>query len=154
MLAHIYCLDYSNKMSATNIQFSVGVHIMQVLYVHADKRVTSSFITESVNADAASVRLVLSKLAKAGLVTTTRGRGGSCELAKEADRISLLDIYKATAAPKVFAVHSHPIEKKCVVSTHHKKTMASVLDDCQVSFETCLAHKMLSEVAKPMTRRH
>jgi DNA-binding IscR family transcriptional regulator len=55
-------------MSATNVQFSVGVHIMQVLHAHADDKVTSSSITKSVNADAGSVRLVLAKLAKAGLV--------------------------------------------------------------------------------------
>ena len=54
-------------MSATNVQFSVGVHIMQVLHAHADDKVTSSSITKSVNADAGSVRLVLAKLAKAGL---------------------------------------------------------------------------------------
>jgi DNA-binding IscR family transcriptional regulator len=88
-------------MSATNVQFSVGVHIMQVLHAHADEKVTSSSITKSVNADAGSVRLVLAKLAKAGLVDTTRGRSGSSQLAKPAQKISLLDIYKATAAPPV-----------------------------------------------------
>ena len=68
-------------MSATNVQFSVGVHIMQVLHVHADEKVTSSSITKSVNADAGSVRLVLAKLAKAGLVKTTRGRTGGAAVA-------------------------------------------------------------------------
>ncbi len=137
-------------MSATNIQFSVGVRIMQVLHIHADKRVTSSFIRESVNADAASVRLVLAKLAKAGLVATTRGRIGSSALARPADRISLLDIYKAISVPPVFAVHSHPVEKTCVVSTYHKKTMAEVLKDCQSAFEATLAGRMLSDIVGPM----
>ena len=77
-------------MSATNVQFSVGVHIMQVLHAHADEKVTSSSITKRVNADGGSVRLVLAKLAKAGLAKTTRGRGGSSRLAKPAQKISLL----------------------------------------------------------------
>uniref|UniRef100_B0T972 Transcriptional regulator, BadM/Rrf2 family n=1 Tax=Caulobacter sp. (strain K31) TaxID=366602 RepID=B0T972_CAUSK len=139
-------------MAATNIQFSVGVHIMQVLHVHADRKITSSFITESVNTDAGSVRLVLSKLAKAGLVTTTRGRGGSSALARAADTITMLDIYRATAAPAVFAVHGHPVEKTCVVSTHHKKTMSRVLEDCQGAFEASLARTRLSDVVEPMRR--
>ena len=137
-------------MSATNIQFSVGVHIMQALHVQADQKVTSSVLTESVNADPGSVRLVLAKLAKAGLVTTTRGRGGSCRLARPAKRISLLDIYKATAAPPVFAAHSHPIERTCVVSTHHKETMVQILEDCQGAFEAALARKKLSDIVGPM----
>ena len=139
-------------MSATNVQFSVGVHIMQVLHVHADNKVTSSVISKSVNADAGSVRLVLAKLAKAGLITTTRGRRGSSGLARSARNISLLDIYKATGAPPVFAVHSHPIERKCVVSTHHKKTMMQVLENCQEAFEAALARKKLSDIVGPTQR--
>ncbi len=139
-------------MSSTNIQFSVGVHIMQVLHVHSEKRVTSSFIRESVNADGASVRAVLAKLAKAGLVATARGRGGYSQLARSADEISLLDIYQATAAPGVFAIHSHPVQKTCVVSTHHKKSMNDVLEDCQEAFEASLRTKLLSDVVGLMRR--
>jgi Rrf2 family protein len=139
-------------MSATNVQFSVGVHMMQVLHALADEKVTSSSITESVNADPGSVRLVLAKLAKAGLVKTTRGRGGSSRLARPAQKISLLDIYKATAAPPVFAVHSHPVECKCVVSRQHKETMTRVLKDCQEAFEAALARKKLSDLIGPMRR--
>ena len=133
-------------MSATNVQFSVGVHIMQVLHAYVHEKVTSSSITESVNADPGSVRLVLAKLAKAGLVKTTRGRGGSSRLARPAHKISLLDIYKATAAPPVFAVHSHPVECKCVISRQHKETMVRVLKDTQAAFEAALARKKLSDI--------
>jgi DNA-binding IscR family transcriptional regulator len=125
---------------------------MQVLVVHADKRVTSSFITESVNTDAGSVRLTLSRLSKAGLVNTIRGRGGYCELARSAQEITLLDIYRATSAPPVFAVHPHPVEKTCVVSTHHRESMMEVLEDCQGAFETSLSRKKLSDVVKSMRR--
>ena len=140
-------------MSATNVQFSVGVHIMQVLHAHVDEKVTSSSITKSVNADAGSVRLVLAKLAKAGLVKTTRGRSGSSRLARPAQKISLFDIYKATAAPPVFAVHSYPVECKCVVSRQHKDTMMRVLNDSQAAFEAALARKKLSDIVGPRRRR-
>ena len=141
-------------MSATNFQFSIGVHIMQVLDLHAraNEKVTSTHLSESVNADPGCVRLVLAKLVKAGLVTTTRGRGGSSRLARPAQRITILDIYKATAAPPVFAVHSHPIERRCVVSTHHKETMMQVLGDCQKAFEAALARKKLSDTVGPIQR--
>jgi DNA-binding IscR family transcriptional regulator len=83
------------------------------------------------------------KLAKAGLVKTTRGRSGSSRLARPAQKISLLDIDKATAAPPVFAVHSHPVECKCVVSKQHNETMVRVLNDSQAAFEAALARKKL-----------
>jgi DNA-binding IscR family transcriptional regulator len=139
-------------MSATNVQFSVGVHIMQVLHAYVHEKVTSASITESVNADPGSVRLVLAKLAKAGLVKTTRGRGGSSRLARPAHKISLLDIYKATAAPPVFAVHSHPVEYACVVSRQHKDTMVRVLKDSQAAFEAALARKKLSDIVGSRSR--
>ena len=126
---------------------------MQVMHLYADRKLTSSFIRESVNADAASVRSVLSKLAKARLVRTTRGRGGSCELARSGDQISLLDIYKATSAPQVFAVHSYPVEPNCIVSTHHKQTMERLLGDCQKAVEETLAGKKLPETLGPMSRK-
>ena len=99
------------------------------------------------------MRLVLAKLAKAGLVKTTRGRSGSSRLAKPAQKISLLDIYKATAAPPVFAVHSHPVECKCVVSREHKDTMVRVLKDSQAAFEAALDRKKLSDIVGPRRRR-
>ncbi len=137
-------------MSSNNVQFSVGVHVMQVLHVHSNKRVTSSFITESVNTDAGTVRAVLSKLAKAGLVTTTRGRGGSSTLARPADQIRLLDIYIAVSPHPVFSIHGHPVRRSCVVSTHHKQTMGEILADSQRAFEAALAKRRLSDVVEPM----
>lgn len=137
-------------MANANIQFSVGVHIMQVLHVYADRKITSAFLTESVNADGGSVRLVLSKLAKAGLVCTARGRNGSSSLARPAHRITLLDILRATGGPDVFAVHPHAIAKQCMVSIHHKDVMTQVLHQCQDAFEASLAKKKLSDVVAPM----
>ena len=69
------------------------------------------------------------------------------------ERTSLLDIYKATTAPPVFAVHSHPVECKCVVSREHKDTMVRVLKDSQAAFEASLARKKLSDIVGPRRRR-
>lgn len=149
-LAQKYCWDYINNMSSNNVQFSVAVHIMQVLCVHSNKKVVSSFITESVNTDAGTVRTVLSKLAKAGLVLTTRGRGGSSALARTPDQISLLDIYRAVTSQTVFLIHTHPVEQDCIVSSHHKQTMCSVLADCQRTFEASLSDRKLADVVGPM----
>ncbi len=139
-------------MSAVNTQFSVGVHVMQVLEVYSDQKIVSSFIAGSVNADPGLVRFTLSKLVKAGLVHSTRGRYGSCELSRPATQISLLEIYRAIEAPGVFATHNYPVDKKCVVSVHHKETMEQVFMDCQEAFELSLQKTMLADVVKPIKK--
>jgi DNA-binding IscR family transcriptional regulator len=89
-------------MSRINNQFSVGVHIMTALGDHYGEPVTSVHLTASVRAHESQVRSVLSKLVKAGLVAASRGRHGFSSLSRPANKINLLEIYKAVEAPPVF----------------------------------------------------
>src|SRR5580658_712714 len=98
-------------MSRINNQFSVGVHIMTALGDHHSEPVISAHLTASVRAHESQVRSVLSKLAKAGLVVTSRGRNGFSSLSRPANEISLLEIFKAIEAPRVFSIHEYPKEK-------------------------------------------
>ena len=133
-------------MSRINNQFSVGVHIMTALGDRQRGDLTSAVVTASVGAHAALVRRVLSKLVKAGLVRASRGRNGYSSLAKPANRISLLDIYKALDPPPVFSIHNYPEEKSCRASCTHKEALQSVLNDTQRDFESSLKKRMLSEM--------
>jgi Rrf2 family protein len=133
-------------MSRINNQFSVGVHIMTALGDHDGEEATSALVTASVRAHEALVRRVLSKLVKAGLVRASRGRNGHTSLAKPANRISLLDIYKALDPPPVFSIHHYPEEKSCRASCTHKQALQGVLNDTQRDFENSLKKRMLSEM--------
>ena len=133
-------------MSRINNRFSVGVHIMTALGDHHGEPVTSSHLTASVRAHESQVRGVLSKLVKAGLVVTSRGRNGFSSLARPANKISLLEIYKAVHAPPVFSIHEYSKEKTCRTSCTHKEAMAELLEDTQRAFETRLGQRMLSEM--------
>ncbi|MEP7039332.1 MAG: Rrf2 family transcriptional regulator, partial [Acidobacteriota bacterium] len=83
---------------------------------------------------------------KANLVTTTTGKTGSTSLAKKADDISLLEIYKAVDAPKTFAIHDYPVQNFCQVSCNIEKVMSKVLEKAQKSFEGSLGETSLAEV--------
>jgi Rrf2 family protein len=139
-------------MSRINNQFSVGVHIMTALGDRQREELTSAVVTASVGAHAALVRRVLSKLVKAGLVRASRGRNGHSSLAKPANRISLLDIYKALDPPPVFSIHNYPEEKGCRASCTHKEALQSVLNDTQRDFESSLKKRMLSEMIERARR--
>ena len=135
-------------MSRINNQFSVGVHIMTALgdRQRQGDEITSATVTASVGAHEALVRRVLSKLVKAGLVRASRGRNGHSSLAKPANKISLLDIYKAVDPPPVFSIHQYPEEKACRASCTHKEALRYVLNDTQRDFENSLKKRLLSEM--------
>jgi Rrf2 family protein len=119
---------------------------MTALGDHYGEPVTSSDLTTSVKAHESLVRKILSKLVKEGLVTASRGRNGYSSLSRSADKISLLDIYKAVQTPAVFSIHEYPKEKKCRTSCTHKEAMADVLEDTQQAFEARLGQRLLSEM--------
>jgi DNA-binding IscR family transcriptional regulator len=84
-------------MSVKSVQFTVAAHIMAALAYHHGKEISSATLADSVNADPTFVRKSLSKLSKAGLVVTKRGKSGASVLARSPRRITLLDIYRASA---------------------------------------------------------
>jgi len=135
-------------MSVKSVQFTVAAHIMAALGFYHGKEISSATLAESVNADPTFVRKSLSKLSKAGLVVTTRGKSGASVLARAPKRITLLDIYHASAAPPAFAIHSYPVEKRCPVSCNLKECMSGVLSQVQDSFERSLAKITVADLVR------
>ena len=133
-------------MSVRSVQFTVAAHIMSALGFYQYREMSSTTLAESVNADPTFVRKSLSKLSKAGLVVTKRGKSGASVLARPPQRITLLDIYRASAAPPAFAIHSYPADKRCPVSCHLKECMSGVLSQAQNSFERSLAKITLADL--------
>src|SRR5215831_17943768 len=123
---------------AKNVQFSIAVHIMAGLAYGCDRDNTSGELASSVNTSPSFVRRVLAKLSRAGLVETATGKAGACWLAKDAKKISLLDIYKAVKAPKAFSIHHYSAQKACPVSCHIKEALDKALDKTQKAMETGL----------------
>jgi Rrf2 family protein len=139
-------------MSATSVQFTVATHIMAALGFFRGKEIPSTTLAESVNADPTFVRKSLSKLSRAGLIVTTRGKNGASALTRSAEQITLLDIYRASAAPPTFAIHNYPVERRCPISRNVKGCMSSVLKKAQNSFENALDRITLADVVGEIRR--
>src|SRR6266481_1075037 len=135
-------------MSVKSVQFSVAAHIMAALEFYHGEEISSATLADSVNANPTFVRKSLSKLSKAGLVVTTRGKSGASVLALPPKRITLLEIYRASGAPPAFAIHSYPVEKRCPVSCNLKECMSAVLSRTQESFEQSLAKITLADLIR------
>lgn len=110
------------------------------------RQATSSELAGSINTSPSFVRRILAKLSKAGLVSTTIGKSGSCLLAKKPEDISLLEIYKAVDAPQTFAIHDYPVQGSCRVSCNIEAVMQKVLEKAQNSFEGSLGETSLAEL--------
>ena len=147
------CCDYRNNMSATNVQFSVAVHMMAALGDFYGEEIRSEKLAASVKANPSFIRRTLSRLAKAGLVQTARGRNGACMLSRPPEEITLLDIYRASEAPAPFSIHGYPIEKKCLTSRHIKPCLSGILETIQENFEQSLAKITLAEVVAEIRER-
>jgi Rrf2 family protein len=129
-----------------NVQYSIASHIMAGLAVHQGREVTSADLAESVNTSRTFVRRTLSRLAKAGLVTTARGKNGSCRLSQDPNRISMLSIYQAVGSPPAFAIHGYASNPDCRVSRSIKDALGMVRETSQAAFEKSLAKIKLSDV--------
>lgn len=140
-------------MSVRSVQFTVAAHIMAGLGYYYGKEISSATLAESVNADPTFVRKSLSKLSKAGLVVTKRGKRGASILSRSPQQITLLDIYRASAAPPAFAIHSYPVEKRCPVSCHLKECMSGLLSEAQNSFEKSLAKITLAHLISQIRQK-
>src|ERR1700747_746803 len=145
-------MPVGDSMSARNVQFTVAAHIMAALGFFHGQEIASAALAESVNADPTFVRKSLSKLSKAGLIVTTRGKNGASKLTRSPRQITLLDIYRASAAPPTFAIHSYPVEKKCPISCNIKGCMSSVLKKAQDRFENSLDGITLADVVGEIHR--
>ena len=141
-------------MAVTSIQFAVAVHIMAALGFRPGEELSSAALAVSVKADPSFVRKSVSKLAKAGLIITTRGKNGASRLARSPRKITLLAIYRASEAPATFAIHHYAVEKRCPVSANIKNCLASILDRAQASFEKTLEKTTLAEVVQQIRRKH
>src|ERR1700694_4507897 len=140
-------------MSAKSLQFTVAAHIMAALGYYHGEEISSATLADSVNADPTFVRKSLSKLSKAGLVVTKRGKSGSSVLARPPRQITLLDIYRASAAPRAFAIHSYPVERGCPVSSNLKECMSGVLSQAQNDFEKSLARITLADLVSQIREK-
>ncbi|MFM2479591.1 Rrf2 family transcriptional regulator [Celerinatantimonas sp. MCCC 1A17872] len=116
-------------MASDNTQFSIAVHILVGIAKYA--HVNTSQLAQSVNTNPIFVKRIVGKLAKNGLVLSSRGRNGGNSLVREAKDISLLDVYRAVNAPSLFAIHHYEKVASCSISSNIQQTLTEVRNTLQ-----------------------
>ena len=131
---------------ARNCRFAVAVHITALLATMEGQPCTSEWIAGSVNTNPVVVRRLLSALAKAGLVSSTRGSTGGSVLAMPADRISLYDIQRAVDEEEEPALHNQPPNPACPVGRNIQSVLVRVIERADSARDAVLSTTKLSDV--------
>lgn len=75
-------------------------------------QVNTDSIAKVVNTHPSRVRRLVSKLVKAGILRSHRGSAGGVALSKEADQVTLADIYDAVQEQPILCIGVHEIDSE------------------------------------------
>jgi Rrf2 family protein len=123
---------------AGNSQFSMAVHVMTLLARAGDENMKSEEIAASVNTNPVVIRRLLSQLNHADLVVSQTGAFGGTRLARDPEKISLCEVYKAVSCGEVFALHAKAPNQDCPVGRH----IETVLCDLQKEIDKAVGDKL------------
>ncbi len=135
-------------MIGRNTHFTIGLHVLAALAVH-DEPVPSAALADSVGTNAAFLRQLIGKLRAAGLVETRLGKGGGAILARDADQITLLDVYRATQEDPGLCQHACDPQSQCYIA----RGMTAVLDDLSSDLDQALADKLSQTTVAQVVER-
>ena len=123
-------------------RFTIAVHIFAYIDTfEKDQKITSDFLSASINVNPVIIRKILSSLKKSGLINVLRGTGGTT-IAKPLDQITLLDIFQSVECledGKLFHFHENP-NANCPVG----KNIHSILDDKLLRVQKAMENELAS----------
>ena len=131
-------MKYSTKSSD-------AVHIMAFIAIHQEYDLSSTVIADSIQTNPAFVRQIMMKLKKAGLMSSVNGHAKP-SLAKPAEEITLLDIYKAVEGSKPLLhldTHTNP---DCGVGVNIQLALQDYYSEIQKGTETHMSGISLQDI--------
>jgi Rrf2 family protein len=93
---------------------AMGLHAIIFIAAAGKSRVQANQVASRLDVSAAHLSKVLQRLARSGLLRSTRGPAGGFVLSRPASKISLLEVYEAIEGPftKIDCLLNRPICKK------------------------------------------
>ena len=131
-------MKYSTKLSDT-------IHLLVFLYLADGDRMTSARIAESVKTNTAYIRQLMSALKKGGLIASDRGQANPT-LIREADQITMLDIYRAVEGEKPLLhldIHTNP---ECGVGVNIQLSIGDFYREVQDAAEKKMQEITLKDI--------
>jgi Rrf2 family protein len=99
----------------SNTRFATAVHIMTLLAQSPQEWLTSEWIAGSININPVIVRKEIGILKEAGLIVSRQGKEGGSQLAKNAEQITISEIYSAVKNTEVLGKKNQNPNPDCGV---------------------------------------
>lgn len=134
-------------------RFTIAIHVLACINTFKDSKVTSEFLSGSVNVNPVVIRRLLQQLKWAGIVNVTRGSGGA-EIAKPLSQITMLDVYKAVDSVEngqLFHFHENP-NQDCPVGRNIHTVLDSKLTQIQQAMENEMKGITIQEILEDTER--
>ena len=138
-------MKYSTKLSD-------AVHIMAFIEINQDFDLSSTAIATSIQTNPAFVRQIMMKLRKAGLMSSVTGHAKP-SLAKPAEQITLLEIYKAVEGNKPLLhldTHTNP---ECGVGVNIQLALLDYYQEIQKMAEERMNQISLQDIIKSYSQK-
>ncbi|MCI0396534.1 MAG: Rrf2 family transcriptional regulator [Chloroflexi bacterium] len=137
---------------STSSRFAVAVHTLALLTL--EKRpLPSTYIAGSVNTNPVVIRRILGALNEAGLVNTLLGSEGGAELARPAEEITLLQVYRATEKGDLFSLHPNTPNPLCQCGSNIQPVLSAVFYRAERAMEGVLARTTIADVVQAIEAR-
>ncbi|MRX79369.1 Rrf2 family transcriptional regulator [Enorma shizhengliae] len=128
-------------------RFTIAVHtLLCIARFSGSQKMTSAFIAGSVNVNPVVIRRTLGQLKEAGIVLVEAGVGGAT-LARPAERITLLDVYRAVDCVQgdLFSFHANP-NPECPVGRNVHAVLDSEVAAAQHALEQRLSETTIADL--------
>ena len=133
-------------------RLSDAVHILAFIALYPDCDLTSNKLAESIQTNPAYVRQLMSALRKGGLLVSVKGHPRPA-LAREPEKITLLDAYRAVEGNKPLLhqdIHTNPA---CGVGVNIQLVLRDCYDLVQARAEETMRSITLQEILERYTEK-
>ncbi|MBX7172899.1 MAG: Rrf2 family transcriptional regulator [Pyrinomonadaceae bacterium] len=137
---------------ANSSRFAIAVHTLALMSNCKSKAVKSEYIACLVKTNAVVIRRLFCSLSKVDLIETQSGASGGSWLKKDAENISLWEIYKAVETGEVFSLHKPSEETNCQISCNIAEVLTDIQTRIDVAIEKSLSQIMLSDVLQKLKK--
>ncbi|AZA79362.1 transcriptional regulator [Chryseobacterium sp. G0186] len=130
-----------------NTRFATAVHIMTLLAKSPQEWLTSDWIAGSINVNPVIVRKEISVLKEAGMIISRQGKIGGTQLAKNAESITISEIYKAVKNTEVLGKKNQNPNPACSVGKEINIHLNTLFEETDLLVIKFLGDKSLQEFA-------
>ena len=134
---------------SVNSRMTVAIHILSYLISAQRKRrdpATSDQIAHSVNTNPVVIRRILGLLHAGGLVRSHRGANAGWTLGRNADAITLLEVYKAVDEGPLFGLHASTPNQRCPIGRGIQPALRKVYGALEEQLGRQLAQTTVEQV--------